>query len=155
MLRLLQLLRRSILQAQHYSTGLRPCPKHWCCCGARVAKHCCRPERTLQLGSVEAPDIPVPEPRKTHIMSIDTKCLTPASTNQPSKAQAVTKLLSRKAGATLANLTEATGWQPHSARAHLTGLRKKGAVILREKRKDGTTCWRITSVAPSAPKVEA
>jgi predicted ArsR family transcriptional regulator len=88
-------------------------------------------------------------------MSNNTASVSDAPTNHPSKAQTVTKLLSRKAGATLANLTDATGWQPHSARAHLTGLRKKGAVILREKRKDGTTCWRITSVAPSAPKVEA
>ncbi len=68
---------------------------------------------------------------------------TPA--DQPTKAQLVTKLLSRKAGATLANLTEATGWQPHSARAHFTGLRKKGVAILREQRKDGTTCWRIAA----------
>lgn len=73
-----------------------------------------------------------------------------APTEQPTKAQLVTKLLSRKAGATLANLIEATGWQPHSARAHLTGLRKKGTVILREKRKDGTTCWRIATEAPDA-----
>jgi hypothetical protein len=86
-------------------------------------------------------------------MSNDTKCLTPASTNQLSKAQLAAKLLSRKAGATLANLTDVTGWQPRSARAHLTGLRKKGAVILRETRKDGTTCWRIATKASSTSKV--
>ena len=74
---------------------------------------------------------------------------TNAASEQPSKAQLVVKLLSRKAGATLVNLTQATGWQPHSARAHLTGLRKQGTVILREKRKDGTTCWRIAADAPT------
>ncbi|MGB3739779.1 MAG: DUF3489 domain-containing protein [Pontixanthobacter sp.] len=78
---------------------------------------------------------------------------TPA--DQPTKAQLVTKLLSRKAGATLANLTEATGWKPHSARAHLTGLRKKGITILREKRKDGTTCWRIEADAPAVAESAA
>lgn len=78
----------------------------------------------------------------------------PARAAEPTKAQLVLKLLSRKAGATLANLTDTTGWQPHSARAHLTGLRKKGTMIVREQRKDGTTCWRIvaqTQLDPATP----
>jgi DNA-binding transcriptional regulator PaaX len=41
-------------------------------------------------------------------------------------------------GATLAELIEGTGWQPHSARAALTGLRKKGHLIERRKRGDLT-----------------
>lgn len=42
------------------------------------------------------------------------------------KSSAVIKLLSRTKGATLAEIGTATGWQPHSCRAFLTGLRKKG-----------------------------
>lgn len=61
----------------------------------------------------------------------------------PTKATAVRKLLSRAKGATLAEMTDATGWLPHSARAFMTGLRKKGNSIVRECRTDGETSWRI------------
>ncbi|MGN6155400.1 MAG: DUF3489 domain-containing protein [Sphingomicrobium sp.] len=51
-------------------------------------------------------------------------------------------LLQREEGATLAEMIDATGWQPHSGRAALTGLRKKGHRIERTKRGE-TSCWRI------------
>ena len=35
-------------------------------------------------------------------------------------------MLSTDKGATLEELTDATGWLPHTARAALTGLRKRG-----------------------------
>lgn len=60
-----------------------------------------------------------------------------------SKIDQVTALLERKQGATLGQMTDATGWQPHSARAVLTGLRKKGLTIVKSKR-DDVTCYRIT-----------
>lgn len=66
-----------------------------------------------------------------------------APTRTPTKAATVRKLLARAKGATLAELTDATGWQPHSARAFLTGLRKKGDAIVRESRPNGDTCWKI------------
>lgn len=64
----------------------------------------------------------------------------------PSKTSAVIKLLQRDTGATTAELIAATGWLPHTMRAALTGLRKKGHAIDRTKR-DGATCYRITAVA--------
>lgn len=63
---------------------------------------------------------------------------------KPSKADTVQKLLGRAKGASIAEITAATDWQPHSARAFLTGLRKKDITILRESRKDGETVYRIT-----------
>lgn len=63
--------------------------------------------------------------------------------NGPTKAAAVKKLLSRAKGATLAEMTETTGWLPHSARAFMTGLRKKGHELIRECRTSGETAWRI------------
>jgi hypothetical protein len=48
-----------------------------------------------------------------------------------SKTAKVTALLQRPAGATLEALCNATGWQPHSARAALSGLRKAGHQIER------------------------
>ncbi len=59
------------------------------------------------------------------------------------KAATVTKLLSRNRGATLAEIMTATKWQPHSARAFLSGLRKKGKVLIKEARKDGETSYRM------------
>ena len=62
------------------------------------------------------------------------------------KTAAVLALLSRPDGATLAELVEATGWLPHTTRAALTGLRKKGHDVERGKR-DGATCYRIAEQA--------
>mgnify|MGYP003558890713 CR=1 FL=1 len=63
----------------------------------------------------------------------------------PSKSSIVQKLLGRAKGASIAEIIGATGWQPHSARAFLTGLRKKDITILRESRKDGETAYRIAN----------
>ena len=43
-------------------------------------------------------------------------------------------------------MVKATGWQPHTTRAALTGLKKKGCTIERDKRND-VTCYRITMSA--------
>lgn len=67
------------------------------------------------------------------------------------KTTAVIALLERAEGATLAELIVATGWLPHTTRAALTGLRKKGHVIERSKRGD-ETCYRIAPRAPESVK---
>ncbi len=59
------------------------------------------------------------------------------------KSAAVIKLLSRNRGASLGEIMSATQWQPHSSRAFLTGLRKKGMTLLKETRRDGETSYRI------------
>ena len=65
------------------------------------------------------------------------------STASENKTGRVIALLRRGGGASLTEITDATGWLPHSARAVLTGLRKKGYAI--EKAKvDGVTRWSIT-----------
>jgi len=66
-----------------------------------------------------------------------------APTFRITKSAAVTKLLSRKRGATLNEIMAITHWQPHSTRAFLTGLRKKGVDLLRETRSGGETSYRI------------
>lgn len=63
------------------------------------------------------------------------------------KTALVLKLLQRKEGASITALTQATGWLPHSTRAALTGLRKKGHKIERGKAKDDTTIYRIAKAA--------
>jgi Protein of unknown function (DUF3489) len=47
------------------------------------------------------------------------------------KQALIVEMLSKERGATLDALVEATGWLPHTTRAALTGLRKKGYVIER------------------------
>lgn len=58
------------------------------------------------------------------------------------KAGAVLAMLRRDEGATLHEMTSATGWLPHTTRAALTGLRKKGHAIKKSKRGDAT-CWLV------------
>lgn len=57
------------------------------------------------------------------------------------KSEAFAQLLAREEGASLDELSTATGWQPHSCRAFLTGLRKKGWAVERKRGEDGTTIW--------------
>lgn len=45
---------------------------------------------------------------------------------RPSKKAAIVALLERPASAAISDLTKTTGWQIHSVRAALTGLRKEG-----------------------------
>jgi len=59
------------------------------------------------------------------------------------KISTVIEMLKQSSGATLNEIVQTTGWQPHSARAAMTGLRKKGHTIERSKRGDAT-CYHIT-----------
>ena len=80
-----------------------------------------------------------------------TKTAPAISEREPTKPKVLTKsfvlqkLLGRTKGASIAEIMTATGWQPHSTRAFLTGLRKKEITIVRECRKDGETSYRIAS----------
>lgn len=66
-----------------------------------------------------------------------------------SKTTTIIALLQRNGGATIAELIEATGWLPHTTRAALTGLKKKGHAIERNKRGE-VTCYRIVAAAAAA-----
>ncbi len=76
--------------------------------------------------SAAAPVVP-PKPRET-------------------KASMLVALLQRDGGATLAEMIDATGWLPHTTRAALAGLRKKGHAITRGKR-GYDTCYTIEAAA--------
>lgn len=58
------------------------------------------------------------------------------------KSATVIAALSGKDGATLEDICNATSWQPHSARAFLSGLRKKGHTVTKSRR-DDMTCYHI------------
>ena len=64
------------------------------------------------------------------------------STKIPTKTAILLKLLRRPKGATIAELQKVTGWQAHSLRAALTGLRKAGHDIVRETSKAGISRYQ-------------
>jgi len=72
-----------------------------------------------------------------------------------SKQALIIALLSRAEGATLDQLIAATGWLPHTTRAALTGLRKKGCAIERAKGEDGKSLYRIGSTNDDQPPAQA
>lgn len=63
----------------------------------------------------------------------------------PSKADQLAALVVRDEGATLDQMVAALGWLPHTTRAALTGLKKKGFVLSSDK-VDGARTYR--AVAP-------
>jgi biotin operon repressor len=65
--------------------------------------------------------------------------------NQTKTAKLLT-LLQAGTGASLEDMTDATGWQPHTVRAAISGLRKKGFRI--ERHIEGnTTIWSANGAA--------
>lgn len=62
-----------------------------------------------------------------------------------SKQALLIEMLSSDEGSTLDRLIEATGWLPHTTRAALTGLRKRGFAIERSRREGDSSVYRIVS----------
>jgi Protein of unknown function (DUF3489) len=70
-----------------------------------------------------------------------------AAPRDGSKLARVIDLLQRSDGASILNLTEATGWLPHTTRAALTGLRKRGYGVIRERIGAGDSVYRISDAS--------
>jgi Protein of unknown function (DUF3489) len=67
---------------------------------------------------------------------------------KPGTKQAlIISLLRQDGGATLQDLMDATGWLPHTTRAALTGLRRKGLSLDKSKNAEGLTTYHIVSDA--------
>lgn len=54
------------------------------------------------------------------------------------------RLLARKSGATIAQIRNALGWQPHTARAAISRLRKAGTAVERQDSDKGSV-YRIVA----------
>ena len=78
-----------------------------------------------------------------------TKTRVKAADARRTKADTILDLLQRPTGASIAELTKATGWQPHSVRAALTGLRKKAREVVRTKDNQGVTRYYIAAESGS------
>ena len=84
----------------------------------------------------------IKRPRK---MAREPEAMPPAPAEpRVNKSDLVIGLLQRTDGATLDEMVAATGWLPHTTRAALTGLKKKGRQVASEKT-DGVRRYRIES----------
>jgi hypothetical protein len=70
-----------------------------------------------------------------------------------SKIADVLARLSAEAGATIGELTTATGWLEHTTRAALTGLRRRGYILsLTRRERDRASVYRVSSIGGEAIK---
>ena len=90
-------------------------------------------------------------PRRTE-RAIDTVKTKPSRGNPPaatphpiSKQATIAAMLRQRNGTTITELMAATGWQSHSIRAALTGLRKAGHQIERQRDTAGATRYLCTA----------
>ena len=67
-----------------------------------------------------------------------------AAPREGSKLALLIDLLRRADGATIVDLTQTTGWLAHTTRAAITGLRKRGYAVTRERSDAGESVYRIS-----------
>jgi hypothetical protein len=70
---------------------------------------------------------------------------TGAAPRTGSKQALIVDMLSKEQGVTIDALIKATGWLPHTTRAALTGLRKRGFAVERIPHAPGASLYRIAS----------
>jgi Protein of unknown function (DUF3489) len=76
----------------------------------------------------------------------------PKNGNPSSKQSRVIAMLQSPAGATIAAMMKATGWQQHSVRGFLAGVvRKRLKLKLGSKNFDGTRVYQIAGVESGKP----
>lgn len=64
----------------------------------------------------------------------------------PTRLDQLEALLVRKGGPTLAEMTEATGWQQHSVRGAIAGALKQRGLVITSDNPDGTRIYRGTRI---------
>ena len=66
------------------------------------------------------------------------------------KSETIQTLLARPQGATISELSEATGWQAHSVRGYMSGtLKKKLGLTLDSSKDEGGQRYRLTKAFKS------
>jgi Protein of unknown function (DUF3489) len=98
--------------------------------------------------AIERGEAPQPQARNRARPDEVSQLVQVATPRVGSKLALVIELLRRADGATLIDLTQATGWLAHTTRAGLTGLRKRGYAVIRERIGAGDSIYRM-SEAPA------
>jgi hypothetical protein len=85
----------------------------------------------------------------TGLQAIGIKVQAPRAKREGTKQAVLIELLTRAEGATLPQMTEATGWQVHTVRGAMAGALKKklGLEITSEKQAGADRIYRITNQA--------
>jgi hypothetical protein len=94
--------------------------------------------------AIEPSEAPLPQAKEVTSPDEDGYPARVAAPRDGSKLALVIDLLRRADGATIVDLTQATGWLPHTTRAALTGLRKRGYAVIRERIGAGVSAYRIS-----------
>ena len=107
--------------------------------------------RTTQMTTIKQPRRMARLPEATTEVTADlnlalASSAAPATPKRTTKKDLVLTLLQGEGGVPLGAITQATGWLPHTARAMLTGLRKKGHAVMRT-RVDGETRYAVAAGA--------
>ena len=112
-----------------------------------AAKNAAPEADSAPTGADEAPAGPAPKkrgrPRKAAPTGADTAA--PRKTRDGTKQAQLIAMLRRPEGATIAQIVEATGWQPHTVRGAFAGALKKklGLTVTSEKVDGGERTYRI------------
>lgn len=98
------------------------------------------------IGVEDEPPAEEPSPKKEAKAGANTTIAAAANAPRAGSKQAlVIEMLSCNKGTTLEALIEATGWLPHTTRAALTGLRKRGFSVERNRVAGKPSVYRIVS----------
>ena len=91
-----------------------------------------RPQDAIEPGEASQPQL-FPEAKNDVSLDDVGRRAPTAAPRDGSKLALMIDLLRRADGATIVALTQATGWLAHTARAAITGLRKRGYAVTRER----------------------
>jgi Mn-dependent DtxR family transcriptional regulator len=82
--------------------------------------------------------------------------MTTTTKKRESKLDTIERLITRKKGASQSDLTEATGWKPHSLTGGLSRVRKQGTLTIRTEKdaKRGTVFFGTTVADDTGGLVE-
>ena len=103
--------------------------------------------RNAQLIEASASEPEVYVATATGLQEIGITTQPPRTTRESTKQAVLIEMLSRAEGATLPQMTEATGWQVHTVRGAMAGALKKklGLEITSEKQTGTDRVYRITT----------
>jgi hypothetical protein len=112
-------------------------------------------ERSGNLAPAFTAQALLPESMDSSKASHHTAVVEKAPPREGSKLASVIALLRRSEGATILALTEATGWLPHTTRAAITGVRKRGYSVVLHRGAEGASVYRLSDPQESEAATSA
>ena len=101
------------------------------------------PQDAIEPGEASQPQL-LPEAKNGVSLDDAGRRAPTAAPRDGSKLALLIDLLRRADGASIVDLTQATGWLAHTTRAAITGLRKRGYAVTRKRSEAGGFVYRIS-----------